>query len=227
MPALAYLLYMHNKYTIMESKIIFALDVYDYNTAMELARTVGEKVFAIKINWPVILENGIKIVRDLSKYANIICDFKLADIDNTVSMITTKVKEYGGYGIISHSFTGLNSLKAVVKSAGNMKVFSVVSMSQESYIDNITEELRKISREAGVYGLVAPGNRPYYLKKVKELSEGLKIISPGVGAQGGDIVNAMLLGSDYVIIGRSIYNSPDPLETLEGFSSSINNKLNK
>ena len=70
-------------------------------------------------------------------------------------------------------------------------------------------------------------DRPYYLKKVKELSEGLKIISPGVGAQGGDIVNAMLLGSDYVIIGRSIYNSLDPLGTLEGFSSSINNKLNK
>ena len=64
----------------MESKIIFALDVYDYNTAVDLARTVGEKVFAIKIKWPVILENGIKIVRDLSKYANIICDFKLADI---------------------------------------------------------------------------------------------------------------------------------------------------
>ena len=33
----AYLLYMHNKYTIMESKIIFALDVYDYNTAVDLA----------------------------------------------------------------------------------------------------------------------------------------------------------------------------------------------
>ena len=211
----------------MDNKIIFALDVYDYNIAMELAKNVGDKVFAIKVNWPAILENGIKIVRDLSKYSNIICDFKLADIDNTVSLITDKVREYGGYGIISHSFTGLNSLKAVVKSAGNMKVFSVVSMSQESYLDSITEELVQTSKDAGVYGLVAPGNRPYYLKKVKELAGGLKIISPGVGAQGGNIVDAMILGSDYVIIGRSIYNSTDPGEALSNFARDINNKLNK
>jgi orotidine-5'-phosphate decarboxylase len=211
----------------MDNRIIFALDVYDYDTAMKLAETVGDKVFAIKVNWPVILENGIKIVEDLSRYSNIICDFKLADIDNTVSLITDKVRQYNGYGIISHSFTGLNSLKAVVKSAGNMKVFSVVSMSQESYLDSITEELIQTSKDAGVYGLVAPGNRPYYLKKVKDLSGDMKIISPGVGAQGGNIVNAILLGSDYVIIGRSIYDSPNPEEALENFAKNINNKLNK
>ncbi|WP_337859809.1 orotidine-5'-phosphate decarboxylase [Ferroplasma sp.] len=211
----------------MDNKIIFALDVYNYDTAIELAKNVGDKVFAIKVNWPVILENGIKIVRDLSKYSSVICDFKLADIDNTVSLITEKVREHGAYGIISHSFTGLNSLKAVVKSAKEMKVFSVVSMSQESYLDNITEELINTSKEAGVYGLVAPGNRPYYLKKVKELSGDLKIISPGVGAQGGNITEAILLGADYVIIGRSIYNSPDPEKTIDNYADSINNKLNK
>jgi orotidine-5'-phosphate decarboxylase len=211
----------------MDNRIIFALDVYNYDTAIELARNVGEKVFAIKINWPVILENGIKIVKDISKYSRIICDFKLADIDNTVSMITEKTREYGAYGIISHSFTGLNSLKAVVKSAKEMKVFSVVSMSQESYLDDVTEKLINTSKEAGVYGLVAPGNRPYYLKKVKELSEGMKIISPGVGAQGGNITDAILLGADYVIIGRSIYNSPDPEKTINDYADSINNKLNK
>ncbi len=210
----------------MENKIIFALDIYDHDEAISLAKTLGDKVFAIKVNWPIILENGIKIVRELSKYSKIICDFKLADIDNTDKLITEKVNENNAWGIIAHAFTGYKSLKAVVDSAKDTKVFSVVSMSQESYIDALTEKLIEMSKKAGVYGLVAPANRPLYLKKVKELSGDLKIISPGAGAQGGDILNALMLGSDYVIIGRSIYASSNPEKTLNDFNDNIRNSFN-
>ena len=205
----------------MENKIIFALDVYDHETAMNLVKNLGDKVFAIKINWPIILENGIGIVRELSKYSRVICDFKLADIDNTNRMITEKARDYGAWGIISHAFTGFKSLKAVVDAASGMKVFSVVSMSQESYIDDVTDKLIDISKKAGVYGLVAPGNRPENLKMVKELSGDLKIISPGIGTQGGSMLDALMLGADYVIIGRSIYQSANPEETLNTIYKSI------
>ncbi len=205
----------------MENKIIFALDVYDHEIAIDLAKNLGDKVFAIKINWPIILVNGIGIVRELSKYSRVICDFKLADIDNTNRMITEKARDYGAWGIISHAFTGFKSLKAVVDAASDMKVFSVVSLSQESYIDDVTDKLIDISKKAGVYGLVAPGNRPENLKMVKELSGDLKIISPGIGIQGGSMLNALMLGADYVIIGRSIYQSANPEETLKTIYKSI------
>ena len=191
-----------------------------------MQKNLGDKIFAIKVNWPIILENGIKIVKELSKYSKIICDFKLADIDNTDKLITEKVNENNAWGIIAHAFTGYKSLKAVVDSAKNTKVFSVVSLSQESYIDDVTEKLIGVSKKAGVYGLVAPANRPLYLKRVRELSDNLKIISPGVGTQGGDILNALLLGSDYVIIGRSIYNSNNPEKTLNDFNNNIRNSFN-
>jgi len=210
----------------MENKIIFALDIYDHDEAINLAKNLGDKVFAIKVNWPIILENGIKIVKELSKYSKIICDFKLADIDNTDKLIAEKANENNAWGIIAHAFTGYKSLKTVVDSSKNTKVFSVVSMSQESYLDDLTEKLIETSKKAGVYGLVAPANRLFYLKKVKELSDDLKIISPGAGAQGGDILNALLLGSDYVIIGRSIYNSNNPEKTLNDFNNNIKNSFN-
>ncbi len=210
----------------MENKIIFALDIYDHDEAINLAKNLGDKVFAIKVNWPIILENGIKIVKELSKYSKIICDFKLADIDNTDKLIAEKANENNAWGIIAHAFTGYKSLKTVVDSSKNTKVFSVVSMSQESYLDDLTEKLIETSKKAGVYGLVAPANRPFYLKRVKELSDNLKIISPGAGAQGGDTLNALLLGSDYVIIGRSIYNSNNPEKTLNDFNNNIRNSFN-
>ncbi|MEM0139707.1 MAG: orotidine-5'-phosphate decarboxylase [Ferroplasma sp.] len=206
----------------MDNKIIFALDVYGHDTAINMAKELGDKIFAIKVNWPLILENGIKIVDELSKYSPVICDFKLADITNTVRLVTEKAREHKAYGIIAHAFTGIESLKSVVASAGNMKVFSVVSMSQESFLDDVTGKLIDVSKKAGVYGVVAPGNRPYYLKTVKDLAAGLKIISPGVGAQGGNITEALLLGADYVIIGRSIYESDDPLGSIDRLNNNVN-----
>jgi orotidine-5'-phosphate decarboxylase len=38
----------------------------------------------------------------------------------------------------------------------------------------------------------------------------MKILSPGVGAQGGDARKAIEAGADFVIVGRSIYNAEDP-----------------
>ncbi|KJE49107.1 orotidine 5-phosphate decarboxylase [Acidiplasma aeolicum] len=201
-----------------DSKIIFALDVYDRDTGIELAKNLADQVFAIKVNWPIILENGIKIISELSKYSKIICDFKLADVENTDKLITEKVAQYGAWGIISHAFTGIKSLRAVVKSAGQMKVFSVVSMSQESYIDNVYDKLVDDSLKAGVFGLVAPANRPDRLKKIRDISGDIKIIAPGVGAQGGNIISAIMAGADYIIIGRSIYDSPDPIGAIKKFN---------
>jgi orotidine-5'-phosphate decarboxylase len=36
------------------------------------------------------------------------------------------------------------------------------------------------------------------------------ILSPGVGAQGGSAAEALRHGADFVIVGRSIYEDPDP-----------------
>jgi orotidine-5'-phosphate decarboxylase len=38
----------------------------------------------------------------------------------------------------------------------------------------------------------------------------MAIFSPGVGAQGGDPKQAIAAGSDYLIIGRSIYAEGNP-----------------
>ncbi|AAT42795.1 orotidine-5'-phosphate decarboxylase [Picrophilus oshimae] len=200
------------------NRIIFALDVYDYNEALNLSKELSNDVFAIKVNWPLVMNNGISIVKEISRYSNVICDFKIADIDNTNRLITEKARENNAWGIITHSFTGRRSLKAVVSAAGDMKVFSLVSMSQESFIDNYTDDLIKMSMEENVYGLVAPGNRIDILRHIRSMSGDLKIIAPGIGAQGGSITDAIMAGADYVIIGRSIYSDPEPLKKVKSLN---------
>ena len=41
----------------------------------------------------------------------------------------------------------------------------------------------------------------------------LSLFSPGIGTQGGSPSKAKKLGSDYLIVGRTILNSKNPLKT--------------
>lgn len=210
----------------MDSKLVIALDVFDADFAVDFARKIGREIFAIKINWPLVMVRGASIISELSQYSRVICDLKIADIPNTNRLIAEKVAENGAWGVISHAFAGSDSLKAVVEAAKNVKVFSVVAMSHPGSGDLISgslEDLVRISIEADVYGLIAPGNDLDMLKRVKKMAPGMKILSPGIGAQGGSASLAILNGSDYVIVGRSVYDDPDPLMKAREFNREINN----
>ncbi len=210
----------------MDSKLVIALDVFDADFAVDFARKIGREIFAIKINWPLVMVRGASIISELSQYSRVICDLKIADIPNTNRLIAEKVAENGAWGVISHAFAGSDSLKAVVEAAKNVKVFSVVAMSHPGSGDLISgslEDLVRISIEADVYGLIAPGNDLDMLKRVKKMAPGMKILSPGIGAQGGSASLAILNGSDYVIVGRSVYDDPDPLMKAREFNREISN----
>ena len=48
-----------------------------------------------------------------------------------------------------------------------------------------------------------------------------KILSPGVGTQGGKASDAIAAGADYAIVGRSIYGAEDPRAAAESFRADI------
>ncbi len=200
-----------------ESKVIVALDLIDPIVARDIAKRIAGDVFAFKIGWPLILGANADIINDLSRYSKVICDLKLADIPFTNRLITEKIRDNGAWGLIAHAFLGKDSLETVVQSAGNMKIFSLVAMSHPGssyFLDKRLKELARVSLECKVYGVVAPGNKPDILKKTRKLVDGLKIISPGIGAQGGDAAVAVSSGADYVIMGRSVTNADDPREEI-------------
>ncbi len=210
-----------------DNKVIVALDMMDPVVARDIAKKRTGEVFAFKIGWPLIMASNADIIVDLSRYAKVICDLKLADIPDTNSWITQKVKENGAWGVISHSFVGKDSLEAVVKAAEGVKVFAVVAMSHPGsahFINKKTKDLIRVALECGVYGVVAPGNNMAMLRKVRKMTDGLKIISPGIGTQGGNPAEALANGADYIIVGRSICNADDPRTELKRINAAIAQK---
>jgi orotidine-5'-phosphate decarboxylase len=209
---------------MVESRVILALDLTGEDEIMSMARDLGKDLFAIKVSWAQTMIHGAGIIRRLSEHSKVICDFKLADIPKTNAQIAGIAAEHGAWGIITQAFAGTDSVKAVVEASDKLKVFAVVSMTHggsSQYIDGHIEDMVRDSLSAGVYGFVAPGNKPETLARIRSISGPKKIISPGIGAQGGDPLTALRNGADYVIVGRAIYQSHDPLSVLKRMNRTV------
>ncbi|MDV0446687.1 Orotidine 5'-phosphate decarboxylase [Methanosarcinaceae archaeon Ag5] len=202
--------------------VILALDVTDEKTALTVSREVAEAVDAIKIGYPLVLGTGLSIAEKLSRIAPVIADFKVADIPNTDRLICEHVFDAGCDAVIVQGFTGPDSLTECVKTANEYqkKVFVVAEMSHPGgdhfFTDSVSKEIAAMAKKSGAFGIVAPATRPERVKELRGvIGSGLKIISPGVGAQGGSAADTIKAGADWVIVGRSIYGSKNPREEAE------------
>jgi len=196
-----------------DTKVILALDETDPARARLTAKATAPYVAAVKINYPLALSAGLSIVTEMSKDAYVLCDFKVADIPNTNRLIVEQVVKAGASGVICHAFTGEDSVKACVEAAKGRDVFVVTEMSHpggQKFTQPMADELAKIAVSAGAAGVIAPATRPERIAHIRKIIGNLKILSPGVGAQGGSAADALRAGADYVIVGRAIYQAKDP-----------------
>lgn len=210
------------------SRLISALDVTDEEKAIKISESVGDVVDAIKIGYPLVLSCGLEIVSKISEFTHVICDFKVADIPNVNRLIVERAIGKGAQGIIVQGFVGKDSIEAAIKAAEGKDVFVVVEMSHPGgaeFYQPITDRLSQMARELGASGVIAPATRPERIKHIRELVGNLKILSPGVGAQGGSASAAIKAGADYVIVGRSIYNAEDPKAAAQKIAQDIKQNL--
>lgn len=212
----------------MKSRMILALDETDGKKALAIVNEVAEYIDAVKINWPLVLTAGPEMITELSKITDVICDFKVADIPNTVSLIVSNAVKRGASGVIVHAFTGDDSLKAAVEAAGDADIYAVTEMSHpggKMFTALHAEEMAKLGVECGAAGFIAPATRPERIAAIRAVIGDRKILSPGVGAQGGSASSAIKAGADYVIVGRAIYKADDPKSVAKAIYEEIQSIL--
>jgi orotidine-5'-phosphate decarboxylase len=201
-----------------EKKLILALDVTTKERALYLAELLKDSFDAIKIGYPLILFAGLEVVGEISKIAPVIADLKIADIPNTNKLICEAVLRKGASGIIAHAFPGLDSLQACADSvlAYGADLYVVTEMSHpgaEQFMAPLAEDLARLAVDVGAAGVVAPATRPERIALIRSIIGNKVIISPGVGAQGGSALQALRAGADYLIVGRSVFEAEDPVES--------------
>ncbi len=206
------------------SGLILALDVYDRDRALEIAESTADYLWAVKVNWPLIIGSGLKIITELKQITGlpVIADLKLADIPNTNRLIAGEVFGAGADYIIAHGFVGRDSVKAVMELGEAIIVVEMSHPGAEEFIQAATDRLIEMANELEPFGVIAPATRPERVSYIRsKLKPGIKVIAPGVGAQGGKAGEAIKAGADYVVVGRAIYESENPREAARRLSEEV------
>ena len=220
--------------------LVIALDppegVDGVKWSINLIGEVGHLVKSFKIGMSLGLRTGIKDLRDvvsvMPKGSFSIADFKLADIGYVMSSAAHAVSEAGFKGVIAHSFVGregaLGELSKVCRDLG-IKLILVGFMSHpgsNEVMRKVKGELYGVINDVRPWGAVFPATMPEIINEGrKKLSKDIKILSPGVGAQGASPGDALCAGANYEIVGRLITRSPNPKKATESVLNSQTRRL--
>ena len=206
------------------TELILALDVMEKKKALAVVRACASHIDAIKIGYPLILSSGFSVVRDLEEEdLPLIADFKLADIPNTNRLIAEQVFDAGFSSIICHGFTGKDAVQACVDTSSDYggACYVVAEMSHpgatEFFQGGTAERIARLAMECGADGIIAPATRPDRINVLRHIVGNRKILSPGIGAQGGD-ADAVARLVDGIIVGRAIYEAKSPGTAAEEFA---------
>ena len=231
-----------------DSRVVLALDFSDpYDVRLKraekvLAATKGE-VAAIKVNHHLLLPFGLKGIRSLIDVSRqeqlpLIADLKLNDIESTNLNVVDSLLAFGFDAVIANPFVGHEQglARAIDRMhARDGGVILLVYMSHkgagEGYglKDNSGVPLYKTfaarAKGWGADGVVVSAKTVDKIKETRRIvgSECL-IFSPGIGPQGGDASSGAGKGADFVIVGRSVTESSEPLEALRALKGSFRGK---
>jgi orotidine-5'-phosphate decarboxylase len=221
------------------SRIVLALDIVEKKIeklqprAISLINNVFPYLASVKINFHLLLPLGFREIASINDIAHAnglqtIADIKLNDIASTNEIAANMLWGMGFDAIIANPFVGYDgALDVVLKSARKAKngVILLVYMSHPAASDgyglSITNPKRSIFEEfvsrAAAWkadGVVVGATAPDRIAAVrKRIPKEMLIFSPGVGVQGGDAKKSVQAGSDFLIVGRSILEASDPLQS--------------
>ena len=224
-----------------KNRVIVALDSNNLDKSEKLIEKIKNQVFAFKIGYEFFLNFGLSGYKKIQeKNVKIFLDLKLHDIPNTVKKSIEAISSLNPYFTTIHISGGDEMQKMASLNKKNVKILGVSILTS---IDN--DQARKYYNNENIKYLVssfvnnAIENNldgvvcsPHEIEMVKKISDNkLCIVTPGIRPKNY-IKNddqkrfmtpkeAINLGSNYLVIGRPITESLDPLKEILLINSSI------
>jgi len=217
-------------------KVILAND-YDsseknlQNKTLQNIKKLNPYLCGIKLNFHLLLPLGAKEIIKINKTAHdyglqTIADIKLNDIGNTNRVTAEHLWNLGFDAVIANPIMGLDSLKNLVKSSHKEQkgVITLCHMSAPEAKLSYDMEIKMNKKQqlyqlflnwaltAKVDGIVVGATFPKIIQYCsKQAGKNLSIFSPGVGTQGGNALEVISSGTNYLIVGRTILNAKNPV----------------
>ncbi len=220
----------------MAKDVIIACDFSSKEKTLEfLDKFEGRKPF-VKIGMELFYAAGPEIVKEIKARGHkIFLDLKLHDIPNTVKKAMSVLSHLDVDMTNLHAAGTINMMKAAIEGLTRedgtrpllIAVTQLTSTDQESMekdllikepIDQVVMHYAKCAKKAGLDGVVCS---PLEAKKVHSTcGNNFVTVTPGVRFADGDKgdqkrvmtpAEARKIGSDYIVVGRPITASDDPV----------------
>lgn len=221
------------------TRLLVALDVPDLKEAEALAGRLGDVVDGFKVGMELLMASGPAAIEAIAVIGKpIFVDAKLHDIPNTVGRAATRIKAAGARWVTVHASGGREMIAAATTGMGGQGVIAVTmltSLSESDLADigveaspsTYVRDMAGLSYRAGVEGIVCS---PREIAIVKQAHPRLKVFSPGIRPEGvsnddqkrvATPERASSDGADYLVIGRPITTSDDPVAAARRITASL------
>ena len=227
-----------------DKPVIVPLDFPDAQAALALAARLDPTLCRVKVGKELFTAAGPDVVLRLQERGfEVFLDLKFHDIPNTVAGACRSAARLGVWMLNVHASGGEAMMRAAREAiAGAAKpplligVTILTSLADAdlarvgfagSVPENV-ERLARLARGCGLDGVVCSAQEAPLLRRAA--GAGFKLVTPGIrlaGAAADDQsrvvtpVEAIRLGADYLVIGRPITQSKDPVATLESIRQSL------
>ncbi len=224
-------------------RLILALDVSAQEEAIELVRKLKDQVAYFKVGLQLYTAAGPTIIKKiLQEGAEVFLDLKFHDIPNTVTQAAVEAGRLGVRMMTLHSLGGevmmrqtRETLQEYSRREGwpcpkllavtiltSIDPKALLSLGIDQPLDQEVLRLAKSAQAAGMDGIVSS---PRELRLLREAGlEGLLFVTPGIrSAEAGTddqrrtmtASEALEEGADYLVVGRPITQSPDPVQAAQ------------
>lgn len=231
-----------------KTELIVALDTESLEDAENIVKRLSAKVKFFKIGSQLFSASGPEAVKMVkAKGAEVFLDLKFHDIPNTVAQAALSAIRIGVSMFNVHALGGeamLSSLmQAISKEIKQLKSKPIVlgvtvltSMDRQQLngigilrsVKNEVIHLAKLCKRCGLDGVVCSGKEIKLLRRV--LGDDFILVVPGIRPETAEAddqkrivtpAEASLWGADYIVVGRPITKSSDPLKAAENILKEI------
>lgn len=227
-----------------DPKIIVALDFSTAEQALKLVERLDPTLCRLKVGKELFTAEGPRFVEQLvKKDFGVFLDLKFHDIPNTTAKACEAAARLGVWMLNVHASGGrammLAAREAIDKSASTPLLIAVTVLTSmdESNLHEVgiagslqhqVLRLARLTQDCDLDGVVCSAQEAPVLRQ--SLGQDFFLVTPGIRPASSSKddqsrvvspVNALLQGSNYLVIGRPITQAQDPLAALHTIHQEI------
>ena len=230
--------------TTTSSPVIVALDFPSATQAMSLTDRLSPTQCRLKIGKELFTREGPAIVRAVQgRGFEVFLDLEFHDIPNTTAAAVMAAADLGVWMVNVHASGGRRMMQAAANGLqkGNLPTLliavTVLTSMEAADLAEVgisgeplqqVERLALLTQDCGLHGVVCSAQEAGPLRRL--VNPAFQLVTPGIRLAGGDTGDqrrimtpeqAQAAGVSYMVIGRPITQSADPLATLIAINKSL------